>query len=96
MVDPATVIARLGGRRSCVCGETYHVSTHPSPICDKCGATLFVRDDDKEEIILNRLAVYEKTTAPLQDFYAQRGVLVNVNAAKSVDEVFDEIKSILG
>lgn len=96
VVDPATVIARLGGRRSCSCGETYHISTHPSPVCDKCGATLFVRDDDKEEIILNRLAVYEKTTAPLQDFYAARGLLVNVDATRSVDEVFEEIKSKLG
>lgn len=95
VIDFERVVERLGGRRTCVCGETYHVSTHPSDACDKCGQKLFVRDDDKEDIIRNRLAVYEKNTAPLVDFYRERGLLVDVDADRTIDETFKDIIGLL-
>ncbi len=95
VIDFERVVERLGGRRTCVCGETYHVSTHQSDTCDKCGQKLFVRDDDKEDIIRNRLAVYEKNTAPLVDFYRERGLLVDVDADRTIDETFKDIIGLL-
>lgn len=95
VIDFDRVVERLGGRRTCVCGETYHVSTHPSDVCDKCGQKLFVRDDDKEDIIRNRLAVYEQNTAPLVDFYRERGLLVDVDADRTIDETFKDIIGLL-
>lgn len=95
VIDFDRVVERLGGRRTCVCGETYHVSTHGSDTCDKCGQKLFIRDDDKEDIIRNRLSVYEQNTAPLVDFYRERGLLVDVDADRTIDETFKDIIGLL-
>lgn len=65
-----TIIDRLGGRRVCVCGETYHVSMlNGETTCKRCGKELFVRDDDKPETVKNRLKVYSDQTQPLIDYY---------------------------
>ena len=90
-IDTEKVVARLGGRRTCSCGETYHVSTHPSMICDKCGKELYIRQDDNEETIRNRMAVYEKTTAPLVDYYREKGLIVDVDANGTIEKTFQEI-----
>ncbi|MBQ2273001.1 MAG: adenylate kinase [Clostridia bacterium] len=78
-VDPEKIVVRMGGRRTCpVCGATYHVVYKPSSKgedCDKCGAALTVRKDDREEVVRDRLAVYEKQTAPLKNYYAQQNKL---------------------
>ncbi len=78
-VDPEKIVTRMSGRRTCpLCGATYHVVYKPSSKgedCDKCGAALTVRKDDKEEVVRDRLAVYEKQTAPLKDYYAQQNKL---------------------
>lgn len=95
-VDPSIVMSRLTGRRSCACGALYHVSTCSSDVCEKCGAKLFVRDDDKPETIQNRLAIYEKTIVPIIDFYENQGILVTLNASRTVAEVFEDVKRILG
>jgi adenylate kinase len=95
-VDLEVVLKRLTGRRTCsACGGIYHTSTHNGENCDKCGANLIVRDDDKEEAILKRLEVYNKTTQPLIDYYSQKGCLVDVNGNASVEDTFQEILSIL-
>ncbi len=91
VIDTEKVVNRLAGRRTCVCGETYHISTHPSNICSKCGKELFIRADDNEETIRNRMAVYEKTTAPLVDYYKARGLVVDVDANGSIEETFNKI-----
>lgn len=95
-VDPSIIMSRLTGRRSCACGALYHVSTYSSDVCEKCGAKLFVRDDDKPETIQNRLAIYEKTILPIIDFYENQGILVTLNASRTVAEVFEDVKRILG
>ena len=78
-VDPEKIVVRMGGRRTCpACGATYHVVYKPSSQgenCDKCGAALTVRKDDREEVVRDRLAVYEKQTAPLKNYYAQQNKL---------------------
>ena len=90
------ITARIAGRRMCACGETYHVSTYKSDVCAKCGGALYQRADDKEETVKERLAVYEKQTEPLVEYYSKSGKLVNVDGNKSIDEVFAEIVKILG
>lgn len=78
-VEAEKIVARMSGRRTCpVCGATYHVVYKPSSkgeICDKCGAGLTTRADDREEVVRDRLAVYEKQTAPLKNYYAQQNKL---------------------
>lgn len=91
VVDDDAVVRRIAGRRMCVCGESYHISTHPSDVCDKCGAKLYQRDDDKEETVKSRLDVYAKQTAPLIEYYSDKGVLVDVDGMQDVAEVTKEI-----
>ena len=77
------IIERLTTRRTCAdCGEIYNVKTKPPKVegvCDACGGSNIVqRDDETEEAIENRLQVYNKQTAPLVDYYRDRGMLVSV------------------
>lgn len=91
-----TIIERLGGRRVCVCGETYHVSMlNGETNCRKCGKPLFIRDDDKPETVKKRLDTYEKQTAPLINYYGAQGKLVNVKAVNSIEENFAAVKKVL-
>lgn len=95
VVDDDAVVRRIAGRRMCVCGESYHISTHPSDVCDKCGAKLYQRDDDKEETVKSRLDVYAKQTAPLIEYYSDKGVLVDVDGIQDVAEVTKEIIKVI-
>lgn len=95
VVDDDAVVKRIAGRRMCVCGESYHISTHPSDVCDKCGAKLYQRDDDKEETVKSRLDVYAKQTAPLIEYYSDKGVLVDVDGMQDVAEVTKEIIKVI-
>ena len=91
-VDTDILMKRLTGRRSCrKCGAVYHVSTFDGTACPKCGGEIYTRDDDCAETIANRIAVYTKETAPLKDFYAERGKLITVDAGRTIDEVSAEI-----
>lgn len=79
------LLKRLTGRRTCrACGAVYHVLFSPpvtEGVCDQCGGTdLYQREDDTEATILNRLAIFEKQTAPLIDFYQHRSRLWRINA----------------
>ncbi len=81
------IIARMSGRRVCACGASYHVEyIKPAVdgICDKCGAKLYIRDDDRAETVANRLKTYHAQTEPLKDFYAERGNLVCVEGQEEV------------
>ena len=94
-VPEPVIMERLGGRRVCpACKAGYHVTGLPPKtpgICDRCGATLVIRKDDNPETIANRLRVYAEQTAPLVDYYAQRGLLVTVPAAGPVDQTAETI-----
>ena len=99
-VDDDTVVERLCGRRMCKkCGRIFHVSFKPSSkgdLCDECGGELYQRDDDKEEVIRQRLAVYHSQTAPLVDYYGKAGLLLRVPGAEAGDKVLGHIEAMLG
>ena len=90
-VPDERLIARISGRRMCpLCGATYHVSTYGSDKCS-CGGVLYQRDDDRAETVAVRLTEYHKKTAPLIDYYAQKGKLMTVNGDAPVDTVAEAI-----
>jgi adenylate kinase len=86
------IVARLAGRRVCPkCKAVYHTTGHPPQtegVCDKCGGTLVQREDDRPEAIRTRMRVYAESTAPLLDWYGQRGLLVTVPARGTPDEIY--------
>jgi adenylate kinase len=98
-VPEEEVVRRLGGRRTCVDnGHIFHVDFDPPKeegVCDICGGKLVVRDDDKPEVIRNRLAQYEEKTAPLVDYYENKGILKHVDGGHTPDEVSEKIRAIL-
>jgi adenylate kinase len=99
-VSEDEVVRRLGGRRTCEQNPShiYHVEFDPPKeegVCDIDGGKLIVRDDDKPDVIKNRLKQYQEKTEPLIDYYEQRGILNHVNGAQSPDEVEESIHGIL-
>ena len=78
------IIARLSGRRTCPkCKRVYHLEARPPKrpgICDDCGLPLYQREDDQPETIRVRMDAYEKSTAPLKDFYRRQGLLIPIAA----------------
>ena len=99
-VPEEEILRRLGGRRTCEKnpGHIYHVDFDPPKeggVCDIDGAKLIVRDDDKPEVIKNRLAQYREKTEPLIDYYDERGILNRVDGRQSPDEVEERIHGII-
>ncbi len=93
------VVERLTGRRTCAeCGRIFHLRYDPpreEGRCDDCHGELVQRDDDREDVVLNRLEVYATQTEPLEHFYWERGLLRDVQAVGTPDEVFDSARDIL-
>lgn len=97
-IDMAKLVARLTNRRTCKdCGAIYNlISKQPkvTGVCDQCGSTNLVqRADDKEEVITNRLKVFQDTVSPVLKYYQDLGRLMKVDAEMSVDEIFKMISS---
>ena len=94
-VDPEILIERAVGRRVCkTCGMTYHAKFNPPKeegICDKDGTKLIQRDDDTEETVKTRISVYFDQTAPPIDYYRAQNLLIDIDGAKDIDKVFDDI-----
>jgi adenylate kinase len=99
-VPPRVIVERLAGRRTCKdCGALYHQDFDPpgrTGICDRCGGELFQRDDDREETINARLNVYEAQTAPLVNYYRQRGILREINGVGKVADIRNRLVNALG
>jgi len=99
-VPEAVLIQRLTGRRVCrQCGATYHVIFQPPRIpgvCDVCGGELIQRRDDQEDTVVKRLDVYRDETAPLVEYYEERGLLAPINADQSVEAVTEAILAAIG
>jgi len=95
-VSEDNVVKRLSNRRVCKrCGAIYHLITNPPKkegVCDKCGGELYQREDDREEVIRNRLSVYRKQTEPIIKYYEEEGLLVNIDGNREIEEVWDQIK----
>lgn len=93
------IIKRLSARRTCKsCGAIFNVIFIPPKEegkCDKCGGELLQRDDDKEESVKNRLVVYRKQTAPLIDFYKNKGVLSDVDGSQELPKIIEDTEAVL-
>lgn len=94
-VDDNTIVDRMSGRRSCPkCGKMYHIKYNPPKtegVCDDCGETLIQRADDNEETVLNRLKVYHETTAPVIDFYDNKGILIRISGVGDINDIFSNV-----
>ena len=93
-VDPEVIVTRLTSRRVCrACGAITNAAAGDT--CPKCGGELYQRDDDNEATVRNRLEVYERSTAPLIDYYNAQGLLHEIDGDRPVDAVFAEVQAVL-
>ena len=91
-VPAERLMERIGGRRMCSgCGAGYHTSSYHKDTCEKCGASLYIRYDDRPETVKHRITVYERQTKPLIDYYREKGNLSRVNGDNTPDRVFDDV-----
>ncbi|MDR2956571.1 MAG: adenylate kinase [Coriobacteriales bacterium] len=89
-VDFEVIVARLAARRCCKdCGLIGSVD---DMICPACGGEMYQRDDDMPQTVRNRLAIYEKSTAPLIEYYRGADLLIEVDGDRHPDIVFADIK----
>ena len=99
-VNEEVLFKRLTGRRLCKnCGGNFNVNTMPPKnvgLCDHCGGSLYQRDDDKEDVIANRLKVYDNQTAPLIEYYSKKGVMKDIEASEgSIEDIVANIQKAL-
>ncbi len=99
VVDPEHLLKRLTGRRTCsVGGEIYNIYERPPRVpgrCDNDGGELVQRADDREEVIRERLAAYERLTKPLVEYYRKQGALEDVDGSADVETVTGKVLEIL-
>lgn len=93
--DSKILIERAIGRRICKeCGATYHIKFNPPKVegkCDEDNSPLFQRDDDVEETVSTRINVYFEQTQPLIDYYQQKGLILNIDGTKQIEDIFNTI-----
>ncbi len=98
-VPDEEVIRRLSGRRVCVKGgHNYHVEFDPPKhegVCDQDGSRLIQRDDDKPEVVKNRLKVYHDQTEPLVDYYDEQGLMRRIDGTRDPTDVHDHIRAVI-
>ncbi len=98
-VPDQEIVRRVAGRRVCVkAGHNYHVDYDPPKtpeVCDQDGSRLVQREDDRPEVVENRLRVYHAQTAPLVDFYEDRGLLRRVDGTRPPSAVHDHIRALI-
>ena len=94
------LVERLTGRRTCkACGYMHHVkfdAPKAEGVCDKCSGDLYLRDDDKEATIRDRLTTYHGQTSPLIEYYGKAGIVRKVDGTKSMEDVQGAIKKAIG
>jgi adenylate kinase len=93
------LVRRISGRRVCVkAGHNYHVEFDPPKhegVCDQDGSRLIQRDDDKPDVVRNRLHVYHEQTEPLVDYYDEQGLMRRIDGTRSPTEVHDHIRAVI-
>jgi adenylate kinase len=98
-VPDEEVVRRLAGRRVCVkAGHNYHVEFDPpkhDDVCDQDGSRLIQRDDDKPDVIKNRLRVYHENTEPLVEYYDEHGLMRRIDGTRPAAEVHDHIRAVI-
>jgi adenylate kinase len=99
-VSEPELVRRLTGRRLCrTCQTSYHVVSAPptrTGICDKCGGELYQREDDSEATVRHRLEVYDRQTAPLLEYYRQRGLLRAISGEGPVEKIRQTLRDVTG
>lgn len=99
-VDVDELVTRLSSRAICEsCQTPYNLQSDPPSkegACDKCGGKVVVRADDQPEAIKNRIKVYEELTAPVVDYYRERGEVDEIAATGTPDEVFEKLTGVIG
>jgi adenylate kinase len=99
-VPDNNLVGRLTGRRTCKgCGYMHHVEFDPPKkegICDKCSGELYLRDDDKESTIRERLGTYHAQTSPLIDYYSKVNIVRKIDGTKSMEDVQNTITKAIG
>lgn len=95
-VSREELLRRLGGRWTCRdCGEVYHEIYDPPEeegVCDKCGGELYQRSDDTPEAQEQRIKVYMEETAPLYDYYEERGKLIKIDGEQEIEAVQEDMR----
>jgi adenylate kinase len=98
-VSEPELLRRLTGRRVCrQCGATFHLIAAPPRqpgTCDRCGGSLYQREDDREETVRNRLEIYARQTAPLLEYYRQRSLLRPVRGEGAIDEIRRAVRRVV-
>ncbi|MHB8658609.1 MAG: adenylate kinase [Solirubrobacteraceae bacterium] len=98
-VPDEELVRRISGRRVCVkAGHNYHVDFDPPKndgVCDQDGSRLIQRDDDKPDVIRNRLSVYQEKTTPLIGRYDEQGLMRRIDGTRSPAEVHDHIRAVI-
>ncbi len=98
-VSEQEIWRRLSGRMVCLqCGAVYNINNNrpqADGLCDLCGSKLVVREDDRPEVIRERIRLYLETIAPLIDYYSSKNVLFEINAEDTTENIFRAIKAVL-
>lgn len=98
-IEDELLISRIENRRVCRdCGAVYNLISQPSMVegvCDKCGGELYQRADDNRERLLVRMQEYRNETEPVLDYYREKGLVVDVDASQSIEEVWQDIQDVL-
>jgi len=98
-VPEQELLRRLSGRRTCSqCNAIYQIHTMAPKVegvCDKCGGGLIQREDEREDVVRNRLRVYARQTEPLLKYYRDLGLLREIDGTIGVDNVMAAIKRLL-
>ena len=98
-VPEEEIVRRLSGRRTCEQGgHVFHVDFNPPKqegVCDVDGSKLIVRDDDKPEVVQQRLSQYREKTEPLIDYYEDLGILQKVDGTEPPENVAEQIRGLL-
>lgn len=93
------VVRRIVGRRTCSnCHSTYNIDFLPprtDGVCDDCGRELVQRDDDREDVVVTRLATYRVQTAPLIRHYGDKGLLHSIDASVPADQVETAVRGVM-
>lgn len=93
------IVDRMAGRRVCPkCGQMYHVENNPpkiAGICDECGTKLIQREDDMEQTVKRRLRIFHETTSPIIDYYAEKGLLLEVDGLQDIDKITQYLTDVL-
>jgi adenylate kinase len=95
-VPKKVLVKRLSSRVICRnCGAVYNLVTNPPKeegVCDACGGELYQRDDETQEAVEKRLAVFRKQTKPVIEFFEKKNSLFNIDGHQSIEKIYQIIK----